>query len=321
MQKSSVEVEHKKRTTKPIHGFIEHLAFGDDLEAPKKKDFANWQSIGNYMQAARPGALDTAKVFSGPVSSSKLVNQVERHQDWDTAYEKATGERDHMAMAYGMIPDNYYEQMPASYHPHANSVILNEKSPGALIHELGHGVDMGRRGDEKFKRWLRWNYKPELMSEFDAWRKGRKAYQEGFAASPESEKEKSLKEYEDNMESYNRSKYPAYGSYLGSTLGAVGGAVGGGVLGYNLASGRDDWAKTKATLGGGLLGLFGGGITGGIGGTLAGKGWGSFRSGANKKKALKQLENAKSNPKIQEIRDRLAKITSKKKKKKKSKKK
>jgi hypothetical protein len=319
MQKSSVEVEHKKRTTKPIHGFIEHLAFGGDLDAPGKKDFANWQRIGNYMRAARPGALDTAKVFSGPVSSSKLVNQVEKHKNWDTAYEKATGDRDNMAMAYGMIPDSYYEQMPASYHPHANSVILNEKSPGALIHELGHGVDMGRRGNEKFKRWLRWNYKPTLMSEFDAWRKGRKAYQEGFAASPESEKKKELKEYEDNMASYNRSKYPAYGSYLGSALGTVGGAIGGGVLGYNLSGGGR--AAPKATLLGSLLGLGLGGITGVIGGTLAGKGWGSLRSGANKKKSLKQLEDAKSNPKVQEIRARLAKITSKKKKKKKSKKK
>ena len=314
--KTAVEVEHKKRKTKPIHSLSNRLVFGDELDPPTAESFKNWQRIGNYMRAARPQSLDTAKVFSGPISSSKFVDQIERHKHWDTALEKIQGDRDLTAMAYAMTPSEYFEQMPASYHPHANSVMLNEDSPGALIHELGHGIDLGQRSkDETFRRWLRWNFKPTLLSEYHAWKKGRKAYQEGFAASPEVEDEKALKEYQKNMESYNNRKYPAYGTYLGGSVGGLGGLVGGAVLGHHLSDG-----SPRGSVYGGMLGSVLGGLAGIYGGALAGKGWAGLRRGANKEKAMKQLEKARTNPKLQEIRDRLAKITSKKKKKKSKKK-
>ena len=222
-----------------------------------------------------------------------------------------------MAQEYAQIPATMMEQLPASYHPYANSVMLNERSPGVLMHELGHGIDLApREGEMPLKRHMRWNVKPTLWKELSAWKKGRKAFQEGYAASPESDSlsPDAHSQYASNMASLNKRKYPAFGTYLGGAAGLAGG-LGLGGLGMYLAlknAGNDPESQRLASRFGAQLMMLSGTLGAGagvFGGALAGKGYASLRQKAHQQKAMRQLQKLKDDPEaLQNVRTRLAQI-------------
>lgn len=104
------------------------------------------------------------------------------------------------------------------------------------------------------------------------------------------------------MLSYNRRKYPAFGSYLGGASGTlVGGLVGNALAQANKAGRRQGGAATA-------LGMALGGALGVPAGALAGKLWSKLRENANKRKAEKQLLAAMKNPELATIRQRLLQL-------------
>lgn len=294
--KAAAEVEIADRKSKPVHSFVDRLVFDPaELRPPSRDaDQATWQTIADRMRVARPYQLSTAKVLSGRHDPSQIINQVERHKHHDSVFEDIAGVRDQLAQAYSTVSPAWFEQIPASYHPYANTAIVNENSPGALIHELGHGVDMApREGESNWWREMRWNYKPTLWQEFDAWRKGRKAFQEGSAADIDPNDQKAVDQYKEIMKSYNARKYPAYGTYLGAATGAVGGALAGGALGVPLAMSAN--IPTPITVGA-ILGAGLGGTAGLLGGGALGRWWAARNADRHADRAVKQLEAFKSNP-------------------------
>lgn len=275
--KLAAELITRKRQTKPVHSLMDRTVFGkNELGVPSEADFSNWRGIIRHMEAAEPHRLKTTKVLSGRVSPTVLINQVADHAGEDTFMESLLGDRDQIAQFYGLLTPSAVEQTPASYQTLANSVILNERSPGALIHELGHAIDMNRGENEsKLRRLLRWKFKPKLLAELDAWKKGQRAYREGFAKSPDSYKLESILQYTDNARSVNDRKYPALGGYIGGPLGALTGVAAGGIGGILAAdrlmegmrlSGREGNLLARLVLAGAMLG----GTVGGLGGTVAG---------------------------------------------------
>ena len=315
--KIAADVVMNSRKSNPVYGTMDRLIYDDaELDPPNKgKHLKSWQTIADYMTASAPSQLNTAKVFSGRTDPSKLINQVDKHKDYDTLIERLNGIRSLVSQDYSMLPAAYAEQVPAQYHPYANTVLLNQNAPGALIHELGHSVDLSRRNDNEsnIRRWLRWSLKPTLMQEHSAWRKGRKAYQAGAAADPDIDTPDAKEEYSKAMRSYNSRKYPAYGTYVGGTAGALGGGIAGGIGGLlledkllgNSVSGRHPMLQLGVILGAGL-----GGGAGILGGAVGGKLWSKLRSTANEIKSQKQLEKARKDPRLDEIRQRLLKLRS-----------
>lgn len=298
--KLAIDILHGKRKSKPVHGLMDRLVFGpEERDPPNEADIANWQSIADYMEASKP-VLSTAKIMTGRVDPAELVNQVERHKHHDSIFERLESTRDQVARFYANVPRTAMEHMGASYHPYAHSVILNERSPGALIHELGHGVDLAPRdGEWKTKRHMRWALKPLLWQELSAWKKGRKAYQEGYAADPSNQPaDADHAQYQDNMRSYNSRKYPAFGSYLGGALGGLGGLAAGTAGSIALADG----VIPQLAILGGLLG----GVGGAYGGAMAGGPWARFRQNANDRKAMRQLQKLLRDPeRLQRVTERL----------------
>jgi len=302
-EKRSVEFVTKKRKSPLVPSFMERVLYGtEDFEAATEKDLQNWRRIAQYMQAAKPTELRNTAVMSGPVNAAEFVKRIRKNQDQDVLLENLDGTRSVQALAMSTMPASFIEQFPSAYFPYADAVVVNNRSPGLLMHELGHAVDLTKRDNESnLRRYLRWQLKPLLWQELSAWRKARKAYQAGYAASPEIDDERSRKEYLDNMRSYNRRKYPAFGSYLGGIGGLGLGAVGGGIAAGILTDGA-------LVPHGGLIGGLGGGAFGAIGGALAGKLWAKLRENANKRKAEKQLDAFRKHPQMSAIREHLLKL-------------
>ena len=208
------------------------------------------------------------------------------------------------ARGLALIPGTAWGQHPSAYMPITNSVLINDASPGVAIHELGHAIDMQRKGlFGNTGRDIRNVLKPALVHEFNAWRKGRKAYQQGFAASGDAEDPEKLRQYLSNMQSYNGRKYPAYGTYLG---GALGGATGlaAGIAGVIAADSNGYDVPRRLALLPALIG----GAAGVPLGALLGRYWASSREGANAAKALRQLQALRNDPQAAEIRNRLIAI-------------
>jgi len=301
--KIAADVEITARKSPVVHGFLSRMIFGkDELGAMRPKDRERVQRIADYMTASQPAQLETAKIFARRTDPAELIKQIEAHKGEDTWMEDVAGTRDWLSGEIANINPTAMEQMGASYWPHANSVVINERSPGALIHELGHGVDLARHKDQsKLRRWLRWKFKPQLWGEFSAWRKGRKAYQQGAAADPElTEDSEAMKEYQENMKSYQGRKFPAFGTYLGGATGTLAG-LGAGIAG--------EVAMEGATGGNiAILGAALGGALGVVGGALGGKFWAWLRQNAHAKKALKQLEKARQSKGMLGVREKLMEI-------------
>jgi hypothetical protein len=309
LSKLAVELEVVKQKRPQSGDFVSRLVYGPEgMRAPDESDFANWQSIGDYMTASNPYQLSSAKVLSGPVRDAGgiLIDQVERHRKHDSFLERLSGIRDQVRSQYGAMTPLETSLMPSSYHPYANTVVVNRRDPGVLIHELGHGVDMAPRpGESNIKRQLRWALKPTLWNEYSAWRKGRKAYQTGYAADPANQAlDAEHKQYQENMRSYGDRKYPAYGSYLGGITGAIGGGIGGALL-------NEELAKNTGVrhMGIPMLGVALGGMGGALGGILSGKGLAKLMRPVNQWRYDRQLKKLLLDPAaLQQYTDRLLKI-------------
>ena len=276
--KQSATAIYEDRRSKPVNSLVDKFVFGpDSIEPPDAKQFDNLRSIARYMTAARPEQLNNAAIMSGNVGTHRILNQIHANADRDSVISNVMGTRDLTAQQLSTLPDSYWEQLPTAYLPSANTAIINNNSPGATIHELGHAIDLQREGMfGRVGRDIRNAIKPELLAEFDAWRKGRKAYQEGVAADDAAEMQADL----DNMRNYQETKYPAFGTYLGGTAGALLGAVGGvgaGMLAGNAMAGNADQSQRLAMMRLiGKLGGLGGLMVGGIGGTIGGAGLGKM---------------------------------------------
>lgn len=290
---AAVEIVSGKRQSKPVFSLLDRVVFPEsERQPPNEADLASWQRVADYMAAARPAQLNTAKVISGRADPSVLINQVATHQPQDSWPEVLNGIRDFASRYYANLTPTAMEQYPASYQPYANTVILNERAPGVLMHELGHGVDLApREGEMPFKRYLRWNFKPLLWQELSAWKKGRKAYQEGYAASPEADQGDHA-EYRKTMQSYNSRKYPAYGTYLGGALGATTGAAAAVVAALMAAkNGNQDAAGSIIQMAPLPAAL--GSAAGVWGGALLGRQWAKWRERALAEKAMRQLQQTR----------------------------
>lgn len=303
-EKCSVDFVTKKRTAPVVPSFFTRLIYGEDeYAAPDEKDLQNWRQIAQYMQAARPVELNDAAVLSGPVSSAELTRRVAARKNHDVFIEDLRGDRAFIAQMLSQMPRTQLQQFESAYFPHANAVVNNSRSPGVLLHELGHAVDLSKRKNESnLRRWLRWQIKPLLWQELSAWKKGRKAYQAGLAASPEANSRMAREQYAKNMQSYNKRKYPAFGTYFGGAAGGLAGALASAMLTAQ-GGGAGEEVRLAAMLGG-----VGGTILGIPSGAIAGKLWSKLRENANKRKAEKQLLAAMKNPELAVIRQRLLQL-------------
>src|SRR5690606_8429327 len=134
---------HGERKTKPIHSMMDRIVFSpEELRVPEPEDIERFRRIAQYMQAAEPYGLRKTKVLSGQVDPAILVNQVAEHSKERSFFEDIDGTHDILGQVYASVTPTALEQQAASYHPYARSVLMNERSPGALIHELGHAIDL-----------------------------------------------------------------------------------------------------------------------------------------------------------------------------------
>ena len=266
--KISAQLITGKRQTPPVHSFLDQTVFDEnELKPPTAQDHAGWSRIISDMERARPYQLSDARVLSGRVQPKHLVQGVAARTGEDTLPERMSGIRSELARMYAQATPAGIEQTDAEYHPYANSVILNNSSPGALIHELGHAIDMSRAPNaSKMMRSLRWSFKPTLVNEHHAWTKGQNAYREGFATGDKANDAASQAEYLKNIESLYGRKYPALGTYWGGALGALGGGLAGiaAPVAAALATDEPNFIRLSP-----LLGAIGAGV-GVAGGTLAG---------------------------------------------------
>jgi hypothetical protein len=314
--KQAAKAIYKERKSKPINTWIDKLVYGpDNIAPPDDKQFGNMKSIAQYMSAARPEQLHNAAIMSGNVGTHSVINQMHDNADRDHVVSKAFGDRDLLAQQVSMLPDSFWEQIPTAYIPVANTAIVNNNSPGAAIHELGHAVDMQREGlFGRMGRDVRNTIKPQLMMEFDAWRKGRKAYQEGVAADDAAD----IKAYLDNMRNYQETKYPAFGTYLGGGIGGLLGALGGvgaGMLaghGINKALDVGPSDRSPAIQIGGYAGGLGGGVLGGLAGIAGGAALGRMYAKSKRpefdKQHLEALSKIRSTGGLEAIKMRLEEL-------------
>lgn len=306
--KRAAEVSIKPRRSPVIHSLLDQVVLGPKERAPAgPEDTQDWQRIADYMTAAAPSQLGSLKVYGGGVDEADVLHQIEKHRGWDAWPEKIQGNRDLIAQSYANLPPMAYEQMPESYHHTPNAVFSHVKSPGVLIHELGHGVDLGKHeGQSNFRTYLRRNLKPSLWKELSAWKKGRKAYQAGFAASGDAKDPELLKKYEEAMDSYNARKYPAYGTYLGGAAGATAGLAAPAIAGALSSDpglqrlGQHPYIMGLGAALGGLAGVY----AGGAGGRL----YAHLRKNRNRAKALRQFKDILQRKDLKQIQERLQAI-------------
>ena len=290
-----------RRDSAPVHSAISRLVFGkDELAPPDKDDVKNWVSVLEDMQRSRPYQLADATVLSGNASPRHLVNSTQRRETEDTLMEQILGNRSEAAQFYASIPSSAIAHTDASYHTLPNSVILNERSPGVLIHELGHAIDLSRGPNEsKLRRNLREMFKPTLMAEHAAWRKGKDAYVEGYAASDSADNKERMEKFKENVRSIASRKYPALGTYWGGALGGLGGGALGLAVPLIMAANTDDQISRRAlarlagytALGGAAVGSLGGILSGGVLGAQYGK----YRANSLVEKEIARVQKIRGN--------------------------
>jgi len=282
-----------------------------ELGTPTAPDYDNWRVIMRQMERAAPYQLADAKVLSGRVSPKHLVNSVAARAGEDTTLENLAGTRSLVAQMYAATTPLSIEQTDASYHPYANAVVLNSRSPGVLVHELGHAIDMSRApGQSNFRRSMRWNLKPTLLSEYDAWRKGQRAYREGFLGESNAGLDTDIRRYLDNTQSITTRKYPAFGTYVGSAGGALagGGLALAGTLAAAIRAADGHSGASQATARALIrllpLSVVGGAAAGGTAGLFAGAALGRTYA----KRRARKLRQQELNKIVSKLNDpRLAK--------------
>lgn len=110
----------------------------------------------------------------------------------------------------------------------SNDVNLPSKSPGILVHELGHAVDFNEYPANSYLRGLIGgtyrNLAPTLWKEHAAWRKGKDKFLEGAAT-----KKLDPEFVSDTLQSMSQTKPIGLGSYWGGALGGLAGGLAGGL--------------------------------------------------------------------------------------------
>lgn len=287
MNKLALEFITAPRRTPAIHGVRDRLLVSDHslLEPPKAKDIEKLRRVANYMAKAEPHKLKDTAVFTGGVRPSKLIKQIHKLKNRDTLVHKLTGKRDFLAQAAAFMTPEAIEQTPASYIPDADTVIQQDRHRGTLIHELGHAIDLNpKKGQGNWSLAIKNAVKPTLIKEFNAWRKGRKAYQSGFAMSNKPTVNRD--DYHEVMRQYNEAKYPAFGTYVGGTTGGLAGFA----TGLATAAQIDGPPLTL-----GLIGSALGASVGTLGGAATGAGYTRLAESRLRRKSDKQLDRAFAN--------------------------
>ncbi len=264
---------HVGQPSKKYYGLAETMLFNpEERRNPDAAELKKWRAIAKYMALAAPEQLRDLKVLTGKTNPDYLVQAVRERANHDTTLEWLLGRRNNVSNAYERMTPLEIGQYAATYHPYANAVVLNEASRAALIHEIGHAIDLSKAKDESnFNRWLRNALKPTLVEEVKAWNKGTDSLRSGFVKSKDVAKEKAKSEIIEALQQARGKKYPALGSYFGGTLGAITGGIAG------LASGIPY---------GGLLGS----TLGSVGGALTGIGGGKLLASMMKKRHANKEE-------------------------------
>lgn len=299
ISKKAIDINYTPyQTTQPKPSIIERLVTGQQqFNRPTEQNIQNWQTIADYMHAAHPEELNQASVFAGRIDPKVVSSRVQQFKEKDPDLRKL---RTAMGKNYKDVTPEEYENYEASYHYHPHAVILQKNSPGALIHELGHAIDLGplpntASREDQVNRFANLYDGSTLAQESKAWKKGLKAYQTGYVASPEFGQD-NHDAYKEVMKQYYKSKYPAFGTYVGGAAGGLLGAAGGFLGGLYGAHANTDSRAIKvlaATLGkrlggvlGGAAGVYGGAATG----NLLGKMIASYKA----TRTLKDLDKLKS---------------------------
>jgi len=298
-------VHFAERETKPVRGIVDKLVFGEDRKGADQKTHEKTKLLYQLMSQAQPEALRDTAVFVGRPEGKKVVNQIADTAHQDTLMQQLGGMRDFAAQALSHTPDTAWEQFPSSYFPVGDFVIAPEDSQGVTLHELGHAIDRNRpRFGGKFRRNMADKFKPTLLQELAAWKRGERALSEGAGSDEE------LEFAQEVLEDAYKVKRPALGTYFGGSLGGmVGGAAGltgGLLLADHLDADRSQgrlFTLLGALLGsgiGGTAGIFGGAH---LGRTIAGdddkikeraaKRIAKFRAQRDKRDMKKQKKQAK----------------------------
>ena len=137
------------------------------------------------------------------------------------------------------------------YEYRSNSINLPSKSPGILVHELGHAVDFNEHPSDSYLRGLAGGtyrrFAPTLWKEHAAWNKGKNRFLEGAAMQ-----KLDPKLVQDTLQSMNQTRPIGLGSYWGARLGSIAGAGLGGIGALALAQGTNRISPALPIIGSGL---------------------------------------------------------------------
>jgi len=228
-------------------------------------------AIARAMEAASEhDALKNTRVTLGGAQYSDMVKRVRQNpRNW--WWTKKTFQR----------PEEFPDRLRDSgdyFMPLMDDVALPSRSPGILVHELGHAVDMnGYPADSRVRALggaVYERFAPMLWTEHAAWRKGEDRFLRGSARH-----KLDPKLVQQTLQSIRQTKPAGLGSYWGASLGGFGGAFAGayGSRLINPTMPRGGQILTS------ILGsLIGSGLGAGAGFTL-GRLWGSRDSLADEK--------------------------------------
>jgi hypothetical protein len=316
-EKSSATIVFAPRTEELGGSAIyANLVDPEENRGVERKDIPKFQRVLDAMESNRPHELKPLKVLSGPVSSKELWGNLDKY---DYKY-KYLGLDERSAKNLKRDIKDYYRSytrdemmhMPDTYHRFPHAVVQNLASPGILIHEAGHAIDLfgGPSEEEERAAANRLLFFNPLPSEFAAWREGKDSVQKGYAAALKGGlKDYTPGEYDEIMRSYHRTRYPALGSYLGGTIGPVAGLGAGLALSYAMARARGFHglvAPFRLGASGMALGNFLGPFTGlGIGSL-----WSRLNRKRYARRSAKELERLqKENPEqLEKVIESLRKI-------------
>ena len=215
------------------------------LRAPTLTPRAAQDIVNAMALTSKYDALKDVKVGLG---ANKLKDYYQRMQQnprvWNVI--KATTSKD--VDALGPFDP---KAMGDFYEYRSNSINLPSKSPGILVHELGHAVDFNEHPSDSYLRGLAGGtyrrFAPTLWKEHAAWNKGKNRFLEGAAMQ-----KLDPKLVQDTLQSMNQTRPIGLGSYWGARLGSIAGAGLGGIGALALAQGTNRISPALPIIGSGL---------------------------------------------------------------------